>query len=89
ARYLSDKNVKVLTVNVGESHYKIINYFREYEPAYIVLADYQSVSAKRWQLQGLPTTYVIGPDRKIHYGAIGLLNWKSQTMLNQIVALSQ
>jgi hypothetical protein len=63
------------------------HFFEEYRPAYQVLLDEQSKTTADWQILGLPTTYVIGPDRKIHYGAIGVLAWESKQVMQTILTL--
>ena len=87
AASLLDMDVVVLAVNVGDNINRINHYFEEYQPAYHVLLDERSKTAADWQIMGLPTTYVIGPDRKIHYGAIGVLAWESAELRQTILAL--
>ena len=88
AASLADDDVVVLAVNVGDNINKVNHYFEEYQPAYQVLLDEQSITTSAWQILGLPTTYVIGPDRKIHYGAIGVLAWDSEQVTQTILELS-
>lgn len=87
ADYLAELDVVVLAVNVGDNINLVNHYFEDYQPAYQVLLDEQSQSTKAWQIMGLPTTYVIGPDRKIHYGAIGVLAWESEKVRQTILKL--
>jgi thiol-disulfide isomerase/thioredoxin len=87
AASLVDRDVVVLAVNVGDNINMINHYFEEYQPAYQVLLDEQSKTTADWQIMGLPTTYVIGPDRKIHYGAIGVLAWESDQVVQTILEL--
>jgi peroxiredoxin len=85
---LADRDVVVLAVNVGDNINMVNHFFEEYQPAYQVLLDEQSKTTADWQIMGLPTTYVIGPDRKIHYGAIGVLAWESDQVMQTILELS-
>jgi thiol-disulfide isomerase/thioredoxin len=87
ATSLAKKDVVVVAVNVGDNVNMIKHYFEEYEPAYQILLDEQSKTTADWQIMGLPTTYVIGPDRKIHYGAIGVLAWESDQVMQTILKL--
>ena len=84
---LADRDVVVLAVNVGDNVNMVNHFFEEYRPAYQVLLDEQSKTTADWQILGLPTTYVIGPDRKIHYGAIGVLAWESKQVMQTILTL--
>ena len=87
AMALKDKDVIVLAVNVGDNINIVSHYFDDYTPAFQVLLDEQSRTTRDWQIMGLPTTYVIGPDRRIHYGAIGVLAWESEPVLQTILKL--
>jgi peroxiredoxin len=87
ATSLADQDVVVLAVNVGDNINRVNHYFEEFKPAYQVLLDEQSKTIAAWQIMGLPTTYVIGPDRKIHYGAIGVLAWDSASVMQAILNL--
>jgi peroxiredoxin len=87
AAELRSKDVVVLAVNLGDNVNLINHFFDEYRPAYKVLVDGRSTSAGPWQIVGLPTTYVIGPDRKIHYGAVGTLAWESRAVVRAMLDL--
>jgi len=87
ATVLADKDVAVLAVNVGDNINIVSHYFAEYAPGFQVLLDEHSSTTRDWQIMGLPTTYVIGPDRRIHYGAIGVLAWESEQVRQTILQL--
>ena len=87
ATELADKDVAVLAVNVGDNINVVSHYLDDFTPAFQVLLDERSQTTRDWQIMGLPTTYVIGPDRKIHYGVIGVLAWESEQVLQTILQL--
>ncbi|WP_455222640.1 TlpA family protein disulfide reductase [Kaarinaea lacus] len=87
ATTLADKDVAVLAVNVGDNINIVSHYFSDFTPAFQVLLDERSQTTRDWQIMGLPTTYVIGPDRRIHYGAIGVLAWESEQVMQTILRL--
>jgi thiol-disulfide isomerase/thioredoxin len=87
ATALADKDVAVLAVNVGDNINIVSHYFADYAPGFQVLLDEHSRTTRDWQITGLPTTYVIGPDRRIHYGAIGVLAWESEQVRQTILQL--
>jgi len=87
ATALAGKDVAVLAVNVGDNINIVSHYFAEYAPGFQVLLDEHARTTRDWQITGLPTTYVIGPDRRIHYGAIGVLAWESEQVKQTILQL--
>lgn len=87
ATALADKDVVILAVNVGDNVNLVSHFFTDYTPAFQVLLDERSQASHAWQITGLPTTYVIGPDRRIHYGAIGVLAWESKQVMQTILQL--
>jgi len=48
------------------------------------LMDIDSDTFEAWQIQRLPTTYIVGPDGRIHLGAIGDRDWNSPQILDAI-----
>ena len=46
------------------------------------LMDIDPETFEPWQIQRLPTTYVVGPDGRIHFGAIGDRDWNSAQILH-------
>ncbi len=87
AMALKNKDVIILAVNVGDNINIVKHYFDDFTPGFQVLLDEQTQITPDWQIMGLPTTYVIGPDRKIHYGVIGVLAWESEQVRQTILQL--
>jgi len=44
---------------------------------FTVLLDRDTSAANAWRVKVLPTSLVIGPDRRIRYSVIGDLEWDS------------
>jgi hypothetical protein len=44
-------------------------------------------AAKAWQVRVLPTSFVLGPDGKIQYSAVGILDWRDAHIVKRIAAL--
>ncbi len=68
-----DKNVEVLAVNIGEDIDTVFSFLGMVEPSpnFQMLFDKDAVSMEMWGVKGLPTTYVIGPDGRMAYEAVG------------------
>ena len=49
-----------------------------------ILMDIDSDTFEAWQIQRLPTTYIVGPDGRIHLGAIGDRDWNTPQILDAI-----
>ena len=48
-----------------------------------------STLGRLWQLQGMPTTYVIDREGRIYYGAIGERAWDDPAVLDPSLALNR
>ena len=64
--------LRILGVNLGESLQAARDWVLEHELTYDVLLDKQGAVATRYQVRGLPTTFVLDTDhvvRRVYYGA--------------------
>ena len=71
--YPSD--LRILAVNLGESEQAVRRWVRQHGLTYDVLLDKQRTVASRYQVRGLPTTYVLDGDlliRHLYYGQVSL-----------------
>ena len=86
-RSLSSDNIVVVAVHLGGSE-RVIRQFLSGTPVtFPVLLDPVNATYRPWQVQGLPTTYVVGADGLIHFGAIGDRAWDDVTIIETIRAL--
>lgn len=69
----ADKDVVVLAVNIGEDVDTVFSFMGTIEPSptFQILFDPDSYSLEQWQVRGLPTTFIIGPDGAVAYRAVG------------------
>jgi len=49
--------------------------------------DKTSSVTRQWRVRGLPSTYVVDPDGKIVYQAIGSREWDAEALIKDIRAL--
>jgi hypothetical protein len=77
----------VLAVNYGESPEKVQEFVRQVPVDFPVLLDRHTDAAKAWQVRVLPTTFVLGPDGKIQYSAVGVLDWRDARIVKLLAAL--
>jgi len=68
-----DKNVVILAVNIGEDVDTVFSFMGQVDPSpsFPILFDLEAYSMKQWKVHGLPTTYIVNPEGKIVYRAIG------------------
>ena len=72
-RQLADEPFEVIAVNVGEGPVDVSNFLNRLDAGldYPILLDENMVTAKRWKVRALPTTYIIDPKGRARYLAMG------------------
>ncbi len=68
-----EEGVEVLAVNIGEDEDTVFSFLGTVEPmpTFKILLDLEGASMETWKVRGLPTTYIIGPDGRVAYRAVG------------------
>lgn len=90
ARKLTEKdNIVFLGINVGEDEDTIFTFTADYPLTFPLLMDINSDTIQSYPVVGLPTTYVIDPDGRIVYQAIGTRDWDNSRILQQLKALQK
>jgi peroxiredoxin len=77
----------VLAVNYGESSGKVQEFVDQMPVDFPLLLDRHTEVAKAWQVRVLPTSFVLSPDGKIQYSAVGTLDWGAPPMVRRLDAL--
>ncbi|MFA5627922.1 MAG: TlpA disulfide reductase family protein [Thiohalomonadaceae bacterium] len=85
-----DKNVEVLAVNVGENFDTVFSFLGTVEPSpnFQMLFDEDALSMGTWSVKGLPTTYVVGPDGRIAYEAVGGREFDHPEIVKKVIELA-
>ncbi|HXM82026.1 MAG TPA: TlpA disulfide reductase family protein [Burkholderiales bacterium] len=76
-RSLDGKPFAVLAVNVGENARAARSFVDAMPARFTWLLDRDTQTAKSWRARVLPASYVVGPDGRIRYSALGALDWSS------------
>jgi len=84
---LRHEDIVMLAINVGEDEDTIFEFTASYPVEFPLLLDRESAVISNWPVRGLPTTFVIDPQGKIVYRAIGGRDWDADGVLQQIRAL--
>lgn len=77
----------VLAVNVDEPEARIRKFLSLLPLSFPVLLDYERKLARAWNVRLLPATYVVGPTGRIHFSAIGELDWSAREVADRIAEL--
>ncbi|WP_295388056.1 peroxiredoxin [uncultured Thiodictyon sp.] len=84
---LAPEGIAVVAINVGDDA-AAIGQFLEDEPLDFALPmDTDSKVAQRYPMNGLPTTFVIDPEGRLVYSAMGSRAWDDPKLLDQVRAL--
>ena len=84
---LRHEDIVMLAINVGEDEDSIFEFTASYPVEFPLLLDQESAVIGSWPVRGLPTTFVIDPQGKIVYRAIGGRDWDAEEVLQKIRAL--
>lgn len=61
----NDSEIAIISVNAGQSKYHVEDFKEEFGLTFPMLVDEYAKSAKLYQVEGIPTTFVIDPNGKI------------------------
>lgn len=86
---LEPDGIRMLAVNVGEDEDTIFQFTANYPVGFPLLMDRDSKVAEAWPIRGLPTTFVVDPQGRIAYRAIGGRDWDRAELLDPVRALKR
>lgn len=81
---LQQEDVVILAINVGEDEDTIFIFTADYPADFPLLLDREGEVIASWPVKGLPTTYVVAPDGRIAYRAIGGREWDDPEFIRKI-----
>lgn len=86
---LSAEKIKIVAVDVGEDADTVFTFTSDYDMSYDVLMDSDSKVINDYPVIGLPTTFVIDPQGRLVYKAVGSRDWADETLIKKLKALLQ
>ncbi len=86
---IKDQGIAMLAVNVGEDEDTIFTFTGDFPASFTILLDTTGKITEQWPIQGLPTTYVVSPEGKLVYRAIGGREWDDEQLLDQVRQLKK
>ena len=82
-----DKNFTVVGVSLDQNQGHLQNYVKKSALSFPLLHDPNNQVASRYQVHGVPSTYLISPDWKLVGLARGAINWEKKETLNKVKEL--
>jgi len=86
-RSLEAEPFAVLAVNVGEDAVAVRAFADSVTMRFPLLLDIDSSVTRAWGARALPTTFIIGPDGRIRFQAIGARDWGGRDIRSRLRAL--
>lgn len=75
---MADRGLEVITVNLGDKPRAIERFLKRSDSrSLIVLLDEAGETGRAWHVQGLPATFLIGPDGRVTHAALGARDWSA------------
>lgn len=84
---LKGEEVLLLAINVGETEDQVWTFTSNFPVSFPLLLDQDSKTIEAWPVRGLPTTFVVDPQGRLVYRAIGGRAWDGPVLLEQVRAL--
>lgn len=81
---LANKNIVILAINIGEDADTIFEFIGDYNINFPLLMDLDSAVIKNYPVIGLPTSYVIDPEGRTVYRAIGGREWDAPEIIQKL-----
>lgn len=81
------EGIAMLAINMGEDEETIFIFSADYPSDFPILMDTDGKVIDDWPVMGLPTTYIVAPDGRIAYRAIGSREWDDEDLMNRVRAL--
>ena len=84
---LRERGLEVLGINMGETQAQVDTFTNQVAVDFPLLLDENMVATMAWQVQNLPTTFVVNKDGMIIYAEVGDKPWDDPVIMQQIEAL--
>ena len=84
---IQDEDMVILAIDVGEDEDTIFTFTADYPVEFPLLLDLDSRVIQEWPVRGLPTTFIVDPQGRIAYRAIGTRDWEDPALLETLRAL--
>jgi thiol-disulfide isomerase/thioredoxin len=79
---LADSGLEIVMVNTAETEVQVFTFLATVAPDVVPLMDRQGLVTERWQPRGLPATFLVDPQGRIRYQALGGRQWDTPAYLD-------
>lgn len=86
---LGDSKLEIVLINTAETEDEVFTFLGIVAPDLVPLMDSDGKVTEVWQPRGLPATYLVDPDGKIQYQALGGREWEKPAYLTFLRGLDQ
>lgn len=84
---LEKTSLEIVIVNTSETDDTVFSFLGIVAPDLIPLMDYDGLVTQKWQPRGLPSTFLVDPNGKLRYLALGGREWDSKEFLSFLKSL--
>ena len=84
---LRQEGVVILAIDIGEDQDTIFTFTADYPVEFPLLMDRESKVIAQWAVRGLPTSFVVDPDGRIAYRAVGGRDWDHPAVMETLTGL--
>ena len=88
-KILKDQGIEMIAIDVGQEDADVYDFIEDTPIDFQVLLDSESESLDKWNLVGLPTTYILNTDGTVAYSATGGREWDNEEIIKKILALKE
>ena len=78
---------ELISINYAESVQTISSFLQQVDVEFPVLLDQTGKISVSWNVVAFPSTFIIGPDGKIHYGVNAAIHWDNPEVIATLNAL--
>ena len=78
---LKDSGLEILAVNLGESRDKVSAFMQDYSLSFPAVLDERNVTGSYYNVQAIPTTYIIDRRGLIIARLVGSIDWNTPKII--------
>jgi len=80
-------SLEIVLINTAETDDTVFSFLGIVAPDLIPLMDYDGLVTQKWQPRGLPSTFLVDPEGKLRFLALGGREWDSKAFLQFLNSL--
>ena len=86
---LQDTNLEIVMVNTAETEDEVFSFLGIVAPDAVPLLDTDGLVTEAWQPRGLPATFLVDPEGRLRYLALGGREWDTPPYLEFLRRISK